>query len=82
MKVYYELDLSTFEAWSGAEQTLDKVEEADKVSELESILEDIFPEGCSQTELNDFLWFEDNQIFEMLGMTEDEDSEEETEDEE
>lgn len=77
MKVSYELDLNTFKAWSGAVDTLDKIKEADKVNEFESLLEDIFPEGCTETELNDYLWFDDEQIFEMLDIIEE--NEEETE---
>lgn len=79
MKVSYELDLNTFEAWSGAVDTLNKIKDADKVEEFESLLEDIFPDGCTETELNDYLWFENDQIFEDLGISDDE---EELEDEE
>ena len=54
MRIYSEISLEHFEAWSGAVDTLDRVREAGKCEELESILEDVYPDGMSETELNDF----------------------------
>lgn len=68
MKISYELNLSTFEAWSGAVDTLDRIQREGKCEELESILEDMYPDGMTETELNDLLWFDDEWIFETLGM--------------
>lgn len=68
MQIYYELDLDTFEAWSGGEDILDRVRRAGKTRELESILDDLYPTGMSKTELNDLLWFESEEIFNWLGM--------------
>lgn len=53
-------------AWSGAVDTLNNL----TYSEIETVLsnlEDIYPEGMTDTELNDFLWFERDFIAEMLG---------------
>ena len=77
MKITYELNLETFEAWSGAVDTLEKIKKAGKCDELEAILEDLYPDGMSETQLNDLLWFEDDWIFEMLGISEEEEEEEE-----
>ena len=68
MKVYYELDLENFEAWSGAEDTLDRIRNEGKTEVLESILEELYPEGIDKTQLNDLLRFEDEQVFEWLGI--------------
>lgn len=68
MKITYELDLNTFEAWSGAVDTLNRVIAEGKTDELESVLNDIYPDGLSETQLNDILWFEDEWIFETLGI--------------
>lgn len=35
---------------------------------LEQILEEIYPEGMTETELNDLLWFESDMIYEWLGI--------------
>jgi hypothetical protein len=78
MKISYELDLNTFEAWSGAVDTLDRIREEGLCEQLEFILEDIYPDGMTETQLNDLLWFESETIFEWLGIEdEDEDDEEE-----
>ena len=78
MTITYELDLNRFEAWRGAVDTKNRIIEEGKAEAFNSLVEDIFPDGCTETEMNDFLWFDDEQIFEWLGISDDE--EEETED--
>ena len=75
MKIYSETSLENFEAWSGAVDTLDRVREAGKCDELETILEDLYPDGMSETELNDLLWFEPKTVYEWLGIEEEEEEE-------
>ena len=72
MRIYSETSLENFEAWSGAIDTLGRVREAGKCDELESILEDLYPDGMSETELNDLLWFEPETVYEWLGIEEEE----------
>ena len=67
--------------WSGAIDTLRTIEENDKGEELMAHLEEIF-ETCfdnvpTMTAVNDYLWFEDETIFEALGISETEEEEEE-----
>lgn len=66
MKIYSELDLKSFDAWSGAEYTLATLTEH-QIEQLECMLEDAYPDGMSDTELNDLLWFERDWIAQMLG---------------
>lgn len=68
MNITYELDLEHFEAWSGAEDTLDRIQREGKCEELETILEDLYPDGMSETQLNDLLWFDSDKVFEWLGI--------------
>ena len=75
MKITSEMSLRNFEAWSGAKDTLNKLIELDKCEELEAVLEDIYPEGMTETQLNDILWFDDEWIYETLGIEEDEEEE-------
>ena len=87
MKIYCDISLERFEAWSGGEDTLDVLREKDLCDQLENILEnDVFYDGCTDTELNDFLWFERDTIAEWLGFFDwddlENDGEEEEEDEE
>lgn len=68
MKVYTELDLNSFEAWSGGEETLDRIREEGKTADLEALLEDLYPDGIDETNLNDILRFEDDWLYRSLGM--------------
>ena len=66
MKITSEMSLKNFKAWSGAKDTLNKLIELDKCEDLEFILDDLYPDGLTDTQLNDILWFEDEWIFETL----------------
>ena len=70
MKITSEMSLKNFKAWSGAKDTLNKLIELDKCEELEFILEDTYPDGISETQLNDILWFESEWIYDILGIEE------------
>jgi len=78
--VTYELDLARFEAWSGAVYTLDRIREEGKCEELEYMLEELYPNGLTETQLNDLLWFEREWLYESLGISDEEDEDEEEED--
>lgn len=57
--------------WSGAISTLKKIEEEGKEEELMNYLEDIFYDSIpTMTDINDILWFEDESIYDALGITE------------
>lgn len=67
MKIFTEYELMDFEPWSGAVDTWERIEKEGKMDDLESFLEDIFSGSkCEETELNDFLWFDWECIFEAL----------------
>ena len=68
MTITYELDLNSFEAWSGAKETLERIQCEGKCAELENILDDIYPDGMTETELNDLLWFDSESVYEWLGI--------------
>ena len=64
--------------WCGAIDTLTTIEENGKEDGLIDLLEDVFcDEIPTETEVNDFLWFESETIFDALGITEDEEEDEE-----
>lgn len=58
-------------SWSGAIDTLDDIQNAEKEDEFMEYLEMAF-EGTTptQTEINDFIWFERESIYEALGLDE------------
>ena len=68
MTITYDLDLNSFQAWSGAKDTLDRIQREGKCSLLEQILEDTYPDGMTETELNDLLWFDSESVYEWLGI--------------
>lgn len=68
MTITYELDLNRFEAWSGAKDTLERIQREGKCEALENILEELYPDGMMETELNDLLWFEPETVYEWLGI--------------
>lgn len=55
-------------SWSGAIDTLKTIEENEKEEELMQLLELTFEDVPTDTEVNDFLWFDDDFIFEELGI--------------
>lgn len=57
--------------WSGAVDTLKMIEDAGYEDELMSYLEDVFGGDIpTMTEVNDYLWFEEDRIKEDLGIFE------------
>ena len=66
MKIYCEINLENFEAWSGGADTLRTLTH-DQCEQLEIIIDEIYPDGLSATELNDLLRFEEDAIAEWLG---------------
>ena len=72
MRIFYELDLKKFDEWSGAIYTLDRLRKEGLCEQLEFILEDLFQDGMSQTELTDLLWFDSDWIYESLEIDDEE----------
>jgi len=80
MKIYKEINIEDFEAWSGGKDTLETIIRAGKAAELENLLIETGPaDGWDETGVNDILWFESDWLFEMLGISPDEDEEEDEE---
>lgn len=71
-KISYDLLDGTYHPWSGAVDTWNTIEDNGLLEELDNLLEDLYPDGLSETELNDLLWFDSDWIFEQLGISEDE----------
>ena len=65
MKVSKELQLTSFNFWSGAKQHSFTYSE---LNDLESSLEDLYPEGAEETEINDLFWFEEEFLCDCIGL--------------
>lgn len=68
MRVTTDLDLKTFKAWSGAIDTQKRIVNEGKADDFDSLIEELYPDGIDETHLNDLLWFEEDWIFEQLGI--------------
>ena len=75
-----------YNCWGGAIDTLNTIRDNNKEYEFMDYLEGIWFESSYEmptlTELNDFLWFDDQTIFEDLGIGEDEEEDDEDDDDE
>ena len=84
MRIYTEQSLKDFEFWSGARDRAKYLTD-DQFDTIEAILEDAYPDGMTDTEINDFFWFEEDTIADWLGynsfeeLMEESDSEEDDE---
>ena len=57
--------------WSGAVDTIADIQNANKEDEFMNFLEAVFcDEVPTDTDVNDFIWFERDYIYENLGLTE------------
>lgn len=80
MKIITEQSLADFKYWSGAVYTANRIWEEkgrEGFDQLEAILEDLYPYGIDETQLNDLLWFNAETVYEWLGIGDDEDEEQE-----
>ena len=53
-------------SWSGAVDTLNTISNEGKEDDLMELLDELYPDGVDEIELNDFLAFEDDYIFQNL----------------
>ena len=67
MKVYKEMNLRDFEFWSGAKSNAETLTD-EQLDMVESILEDAFPDGMDETQINDIFWFDFDTIREWRGI--------------
>ena len=82
MYIKQEMDFNDLmnNCWGGAIDTLNTINEWNKENELMEHLKDVFSSYFdivpTMTEVNDYLWFEWETIFEALGISESENEEE------
>ena len=69
-------DIDTFDelyrnSWSGAVDTLNDIQNADKEEELMQHLEEVFFDSTpSETDVNDYLWHDRSSVYSALGLNE------------
>lgn len=66
MRVYKEVNAYNFDFWSEAKDTVKYLTD-EEVNMIFEMLEELYPEGMDETQVNDFFWFEDDTIAKWLG---------------
>ena len=71
MKIYTEQPLSDFYFWSGASSNAEQLtpEELDR---FECMLEDLYPDGLEDVQINDIFWYDFEWVCKCLGLELDE----------
>ena len=72
MKIYTWDTLSNFDFWSGGKDNAERLTR-EELDELTNILEDLYPEGMDETQINDLFWFDFKYVCELLGLEYNED---------
>ncbi len=71
MKYSVEFSVDSFQFWSGAKDTVADVRKAGKMDDLQNLIEERFPDSVpTETQINDFVWFERDYIYSQLGLNE------------
>lgn len=67
MKIISDISLRNFEFWSGAKDTAEELTD-EQFERVEAILEDMYPDGITDTQLNDIFWFDKESVYEWAGV--------------
>lgn len=67
MKIYTEQSLHNFQFWSGAKDFACELTDS-QLDTVEAILEDLYPDGMTDTEINDLFWFDQDTIRDWLDL--------------
>ena len=74
MRIVTEQSLPWFKFWSGAEELAKKLSYS-QLEDIECALDDLYPEGMTDGELNDLFWFDSDFVLSLIGLKEDENGE-------
>lgn len=72
MKVTKEISLNSFEFWGGASDRVENLTASDFAT-IERELEELYPDGMDETQINDLFWFDFDFIAQILGYEGEED---------
>ena len=68
MKVTNEINLAEFNAWQGAEDTQETILNEGKEKQFDDLINELYSDGLTETELNDLLWFDSDWVYKQLGI--------------
>lgn len=67
MKIITETDIRDFQFWSGGRDRASSIKCAEDWDAIEFFLEDIYPDGMTDTQLNDIFWFDFDSLAQACG---------------
>lgn len=67
MRIYSDESLSNFRFWSGAVSSAEQLTD-EQFDAIERELEMLYPDGMSDTELNDLFWFDFEWVVGLIGL--------------
>ena len=69
------MDFSDYIPWAGARNTYALIDYHNKLDELDDLITEYYPDGLTQTELNDILWFDSEWALNSLEIEDDDNDE-------
>jgi len=69
MKIYTEENLSNFKFWNEAKENANKLTDPE-LDQIEAELENQYPDGMEDTQLNDLFWFDFETVLEWISKEE------------
>lgn len=78
MTIITEQSLRSFEFWGGAKDNADELT-IEQFDELESMLDELYPDGMTKVQLNGLMWFDFDTIKNWLGIEDENENEEDEE---
>ena len=67
MTIQTEQSSRYFESWSGAKANAEMMT-AEELDSVENELEAMYPEGMTDTEINDLFWFDFDYVCDLIGL--------------
>lgn len=67
MIITTEKNLTNFKFWAGAKDLASKLTYTE-LTEITHQLEELYPDGMTETQINDLFWFDEDFICQMIGL--------------
>lgn len=69
------MDFEDYQPWAGARDTYALIDCHNKLEDLDILITECYPDGLTEEQLNDILWFESEWVLDCLGIEDDDDDE-------
>lgn len=69
------VDFIHYQPWGGAINTYALIDHYNKLDELDDLITECYPDGLTETQLNDILWADSKWVLNSLGIEDDDNDE-------